>query len=207
MIEYGIPKLFALEVDNKFEPNMEIIIYSGYLIGFFEDIKINGDFTGIDYKEKYLFNQDVTYTDFEGNLKINNIVFYIDFIRFLSNSINSRFSSEIEMFMPDFDIKNDKQVKPRDISILAIKKTNQYEEDEEFFINKISSSQIEIPSLKDNYMLSSMSLNFKTKSMTDMDILDYKIQTYGDMEIFLGSRNCWFHMGSRVSKIIMGTRI
>ena len=76
MIEYGIPKLFALEVDNKFNVDMEVVIYSGYL-----------------------------------------------------------------------------------------------------------------------YMLSSITLNFKTKSMRDMDVFDYKIQTHEDIEIFWGHEISGFIWG------------
>lgn len=157
-------------------PTTSIQVMKGIGVASFESCNINIDESGIDYKGAYRYKKASDYTDADIKVSIENVVFTSDYISFINNFETANFGDGKAISVSDFSIGTDKEVNPSDIALIILKRT--IDDDtkfEEFYIPRVNSGSLEMPSTRDAYMVMSYEFTASTKSMADGTALVYNI--------------------------------
>ena len=164
--------------DYFIAPAVSIDIRSGMGVASFESCEIGGDQTGITYNGQYQYNRASDYTDSDTTFTMTNVVFSADFVQYVNNANTSNFGSGKAMTVGDFNVNTDKQIKPKNLTLLALKR--RVENDnlwEEFYIPNASSGSFELPSERDAYSVTTYTFTVNTKSTSSGDVFDYNVET------------------------------
>jgi hypothetical protein len=170
----------VLEMDysyfGDFDVGMDVVVYSGVGMALFEGLEINANSSGIGYKGKNAVDKEWIETDVDINVVVKNALYSSEFLKFVNNFQNSQFGQGISFLMSDLDITNGKQVKPRDVAVLAIRKLKENDGWEEVFINRVNMATTTIPNLRDSFSSYDVDFNAMLKSLTEEDCISYSIQ-------------------------------
>ena len=164
--------------DYFIAPAVSIDIRSGMGVASFESCELAGDQTGITYNGQYQYNRASDYTDSDTSFTLTNVVFSADFVEYVNNAKTVNYGSGKAMTVGDFDVFNDKQIKPKDLTVIALKRRTENDDLwEEFYIPRMTSGSFELPSERDAYSTLTYTFTVNTKSSSSGDVFDYNIET------------------------------
>lgn len=163
--------------DYFIAPTVNIVAMSGMGVASFESAELNGDQTGITYNGQYQYNRASDYTDIDTGFTLTNVVFSADFVEYVNNAKTVNYASGKAMTVGDFDVFNDKQIKPKNLTVIALKRRTENDDKwEEFYIPRMSSGSFELPSERDAYSTLTYTFTVNTKSASSGDVFDYNVQ-------------------------------
>lgn len=181
---FGYGKMISnnqIELDydycGNFDTGMEVVLYSGVGMALFDKIEISVSSSGQSYKGKDLFDKEWKETDVDINVNVQNSIYSEDFLTFVNNFQNSQFGQGVSFLMSDYDVKTGKQIKPRDVALLAFRRTTKNDGYEEFFINRVNMAKTSIPNLRDSFSAYDVDFPAMLKSLSEQDCISYSIET------------------------------
>lgn len=151
--------------------------YKGMGVADFSDASISASQTGVTYKGAYKFDRASDYTDAEATLTLTDCVLTDAFVELLSGNKSLNFGGGKAMSMGDFDVYADKEIKPVDVSVIAIKRrTDNADKWEEFVLHRANTGDFSTAFNKDSYFTTTYTFNGMTKSSANQDVLDYNVE-------------------------------
>ena len=166
------------DADTYFIANgISMKIMAGMGVASFESCEILLDESGITYKGQYAYDRASNYTDSEAKFTLTNVVFTSDFIEFVNNAQSIAFGDGKAMSVSDFSVGTDKEIRPNDLTLIAIKRRKENDDlYEEFYIPRAKSGSLELPAKRDAYATLTYEFTMNTKSSGSGDVLDYNIE-------------------------------
>jgi hypothetical protein len=158
-------------------PAVTIELMIGMGVANFESSEIAISETGQKYTGQYLYARADNATDAEGTFTVTNAIFTVDFINFMANTKNINFGGGKALTIGDFDVSTDKEIRPNDLTLLAVKR--RVEDDdlyEEFYMPRAKTGDIELPTKRDAYIASTYTFALNSKSSSDGTVFDYNVE-------------------------------
>lgn len=183
--KYGFGKVtsattITLDEDSKayfLATGVELQIAKGLGMASFEGCTITSDETNIDYRGAYAFKKATDYTEATVSVELQNVVFTSEFSSFVSGMSTSVFGDGKAISIADFDVANDKEVRPNDVSIVILKRRKEDSDLwEEFYLPRVKTGDLEVAMTKDAYMVSTYTFDASTKSTADGLVMAFNIE-------------------------------
>ena len=156
---------------------ISIKVYKGMGVASFSDLSVSASQTGVTYKGQFKYNRASDYTDAEVSLTLTDAILTNDFVELLSGNKAFGFAGGKATAVGDFDVYNDKEIKPVDVTIIANKRrTENSDKWEEFVLHRANTGDFSTAFNKDSYFTSTYTFNGMTKSSANQDVLDYNVE-------------------------------
>lgn len=154
-----------------------IIVYAGMGLANYDRLEVVNSETGQNYSGQYAFSRVYKSTDADINVNINQIIFNIDAVELLNGYRSEDFGAGNAMTLGDFNVDQDKEVRPNDITLLAIKRrVDNDDKYEELYIPRIKTSELSLPTERDSFMAQDYSFIAHTKSLSNGDAITYTVE-------------------------------
>lgn len=154
-----------------------IELIDGMGVANYESCKISISETGQKYTGQFLYARADDPTDAESTFTMENAIFTADFINYMNNAKTSNFGAGKALTIGDFDVFNDREIRPNDLTLLAVKRRlddpNKFEE---FYLPRCKTGNIELPTKRDAYIASSYTFAVNTKSSADGTVIEYNVE-------------------------------
>jgi hypothetical protein len=171
------PTTIELHQDAKdyfINTTITIKCYSGMGLANYEGLEVTSNETGLNYSGQYAFSRIFKSTDADITVNINQIIFDIKAVELLNNYRNESFGAGNVVTLGDYNVDQDKQVRPRDITLLILKRrVDNDDKYEELYIPRIKTSELNLPTERDGFMAQDYHFVVHTKSLSNTDVITY----------------------------------
>lgn len=155
-----------------------IQVMAGMGIASYEDAEIAIDQSSIDYRGAYKFSRKNVVNDIGVSSTLSNVVFDQAFIEYINGMKSVSYGDGLGTDLQDFDVSNDKEVKPNNVAILIFKRRiEDNDKFEEFFLPRVRSASLSVPFSNDSFMVvDSYEFMCMPKSTGDGTVVQYRIE-------------------------------
>jgi len=158
---------------NIFKDSTHVLNISlGVSAGIFKGVSLVQSSSSVDYKGQYIMPKEVYFNDIELSVQISEMILNLSAIDFISGTYNKFTNMTTSGFVNNIYKKN--KNKPKDISILILKKLNgEVDGNEEIYCHRVSSGELSIPFARDKFSTKNIKFNLMKKNTGDKEIVQY----------------------------------
>lgn len=154
-----------------------IEVYAGMGLANYDGLEVANSESGQNYSGQYAFSRVYRSTDADLTVNINQIIFNIEAVEMLNGYRSENFGDGNVLTLGDFNVDQDKEVRPNDVTLLVIKRrVDDDSKYEELYIPRIKTSELNLPTERDAFMAQDYSFVAHTKSLSNGDVITYTVE-------------------------------
>lgn len=158
-------------------PATSLEIYSGMGVASFTSCEIGADVSSADFKGQYVYNKNSIPTDYDSSFTLTEVIFTPEFSALINNYKANVFSDGKVQDARDFDVFNDKEVRPNNVTLIALKRRTENDDKwEEFQLHNLRTGGLEIPTERDGFVANTYTFLAQAKNRADESVFDYNVE-------------------------------